>query len=209
MRRFRVDPARPDPDVIASVAAIIRAGGVVAIPTDTLYGLAADPFNPRAVQKIFELKRREPERAIPLVAASLQQVSEALGELSIASRKLAARFWPGPLTLLLQAPPTLAPEVTSRFDTVGVRVPDHAVTRALAAACYLPLTSTSANISDRPATANPDVVAEQLPDLDGLLDSGPTSGGAPSTIVDVTRGAPVLVRPGAVAWDDIQACLRE
>jgi L-threonylcarbamoyladenylate synthase len=206
--RLRVDPLRPDPEIIARFAAIIRDGGVVAIPTDTLYGLAADPFNERAVQRIFQIKRRQVERAVPLVAASVQQVGEALGELPASGRKLAARFWPGPLTLLMPAPPTLAPEVTGTFDTVGVRVPDHAVTLALAAACCLPLTSTSANISNEPATADPDEVAAQLPTVDGLLDSGPTSGGAPSTIVDVTRGAPVMVRAGAVAWEDIQACLR-
>jgi L-threonylcarbamoyladenylate synthase len=124
-----------------------------------------------------------------------------------AAHRLAARFWPGPLTLVMPAPPRLAPEVTAGSGTVGVRVPSHAVARALCAAFERPVTATSANISGQPATDNPDEVAAKLAAvLDLLLDSGTTPGGPPSTIVDVTREEMRLIRAGAVSWEDVKAC---
>ena len=208
MLRLRVDPEHPDPAVVARCAALIRDGGVVAVPTDTLYGLAADPFNARAVRQLFAIKGRAAGHAVPLVAASEKQVSQSLGRLSPLGRRLSERFWPGPLTILLAAPPTLVPELVGGLATVGVRVPNHAALLALLFACGIPLTATSANISHQPPTTDPDVVAEQLPDIDGLFDAGLTTGGAPSTIVDVTGDRPTLVRAGAVPWEDIEACLR-
>lgn len=210
MRRVTVDPLQPDPSALLPLIEIIRQGGVVAIPTDTLYGLAADPFNARAVERLFEIKQRPHERAVPLVAADLSQVRAWLGELPAAGARLAARFWPGRLTLLVHAPPRLAAAVTGGLGTIGVRVPDHAAARALAAACGMPLTATSANLSGEPPTADPDEVARQLgAGLDALLDAGPVAGGLPSTIVDVTRQPPTLVRAGAVPWKEVGAWLHE
>jgi L-threonylcarbamoyladenylate synthase len=204
VRRVLVDPGSPQRDAIQEAAKWILSGGVVALPTDTLYGLAADPFSPAAVARVFQVKGRTAERALPLIAADRQQVTAQLGPLSATSARLAERFWPGPLTLLVAAPRELAREVTGGTGRVGVRVPANDVARAICRAAGRPLTATSANLSGEPPTADPDLVERTLGDrIDLLIDTGPARGGAASTIVDVTGAEPVLVRAGAVAWDDI------
>lgn len=195
---------------LGRAAASIRAGGVVAIPTDTLYGLAADPFNADAVGRVFAIKGRTAEWALPLVAADAAQIAAHLGALPPLALPLAARFWPGPLTLLVLASDRLAPEVTGGTGRVGVRVPAHLVARRLCEACERPLTATSANLSGQPAADDPDEVARSLgrgSDI-MLLDAGKTPGGPPSTIVDVTMAEPRLVRAGAISWEAVLACLQ-
>lgn len=209
MRRIVLAAHLPDRETIGQAASVLRAGGIAAIPTDTLYGLAADPFNRSAVARLFTIKDRAKEKALPLVAASRAQVETSLGALSPLASRLADAFWPGPLTLVVPAPPTLAPEVTGGTDTVAVRVPDHAATRALCDACGWPLTSTSANRSGEPPTADPTVVEHALGALiDLLVDAGQTPGGPPSTIVDVTDSEPRLVRAGAIPWDAVLTASR-
>jgi L-threonylcarbamoyladenylate synthase len=208
MTRVRIDPASPDAVVLETAAGIVRDGGVVALPTDTLYGLAADPFNAEAVERVFAAKGRSSARALPLIAADYEQIARCIGTLPPVAERLARAFWPGPLTLLLDAPATLAAGVTGGTRQVGVRVPAHAIARALCLACAIPLTATSANLSDRPATADPDEVERTLAGrVEFLLDAGTITGGLPSTIVDVTGAAPRLVRAGAVAWDEVLACM--
>jgi L-threonylcarbamoyladenylate synthase len=203
-----IDPHAPDAGVIGTAARAIRAGGIVAMPTDTLYGLAANPFDAAALAAIQRLKERPEERAVPLVAADVEQISATLGVLPMLARLLAVRFWPGPLTMLMQAPARLPAEVTGGTGRVGVRVPAHAVARALCAACGTPLTATSANKSGQPATNDPDAVAASLGSgIDLLLDAGVTPGGPPSTIIDVTDATPRVIRQGAIPWEHIQACL--
>jgi L-threonylcarbamoyladenylate synthase len=207
MRRVVVDPIRPDPAAIAYAAEVIRRGGILAFPTDTLYGLAADPFNRSAVRRVFAVKDRPADRPLLLVAADVEQVEAQLAELSDAARTLARRFWPGPLTLLVSPPPSLPTEVVGSSGRVGVRVPAHAVARALCASCRTVVTATSANPSGGPASSDPDEVALALgASIDLLLDAGITPGGAPSTVVDIV-GKPALVRAGAVPWDAVHACL--
>jgi L-threonylcarbamoyladenylate synthase len=206
MKRLVVDPVRPDPTALAHAAATLREGGVVAIPTDTLYGLAADPWNSAAVTKVFTIKGRPDDRPLPLVAANVDQVEHWLGEMNPMARRLAQKFWPGPLTLVMRAPGALAPGVTAGGTTVGVRVPSHAVTRALCAAFERPVTATSANISGQAATDDPEKIVETLASgLDLLLDAGTTPGGPASTIVDLTQGEMRLIREGAVSWNDVKA----
>jgi L-threonylcarbamoyladenylate synthase len=208
MRRVFVDPEWPQRDAIQEAAKWILAGGVVALPTDTLYGLAADPFSADAVARVFAVKGRDAARALPLIAADATQIAAHLGHLSPAAERLAQHFWPGPLTLLVAAPRALAPDVTGGTGKVGVRVPADAVARAICAACARPVTATSANLSGAPATADPAEVERTLGDrLDLLIDTGPANGGAPSTIVDMTADEPVLVRAGAIEWEEIQAWL--
>jgi L-threonylcarbamoyladenylate synthase len=208
MRRVFVDPGAPQRDALQEAAKWIRNGGLVALPTDTLYGLAVDPFAARAVARLFAVKGRAADKAVPLIAVDLSQIRAHLGPLSAAGERLAARFWPGPLTLLLAAPPALPHEVSAGTGRVGVRIPAHEIARAICRAADRPLTATSANRSGEPATADPDVVERRLgDDVDLLIDAGETAGGAPSTIVDVTERMPRLVRAGAVPWDDIQAWL--
>lgn len=200
--------ATPDAAALAAAVQILSHGGVVAIPTDTLYGLAADPRNRAAVDRVFAVKGRAAGQALPLVAADLEQVVATLGALTPIGARLAAQFWPGPLTLVMTAPAHLAPSVTAESGTIGVRVPDLLVTRALCEAYGHPLTATSANRSGEPPTPEPDEVVRSLGEtLDGILDAGRTAGGPPSTLIDVRGEVPVLLRAGAISWKEIEACL--
>jgi L-threonylcarbamoyladenylate synthase len=210
MRRVFVDPEAPQRDALQEAATWIRTGGLVALPTDTLYGLAADPFCARAVERVFAVKGRGADRALPLIAADLDQVTRDLGPLTAVGARLADRFWPGPLTLIVPAPSAIAAEVTGGTGRVGVRVPDSLVAREICRAAGRPVTATSANRSGQPATPDPGDVERTLgADVDLLIDAGTTPGGAPSTIVDVCGERPVLVRAGAIPWDDIHTWLLE
>jgi L-threonylcarbamoyladenylate synthase len=208
MQRLAAGGERADA-AIAGAAEVIRRGGTVIIPTDTLYGLAADPFNADAIERVFAVKGRAAGQALPLVAGSLEQVEQHLGILPPRARRLARRAWPGPLTILVPASAALAPAVSAGTGRVGIRVPAHSVARALCAACDRPLTATSANRSGEPPSANPDEVARGLKDagVDALLDAGPTPGGPPSTIVGVDGTSVELVRTGAIPWNQILAWL--
>jgi len=209
MRRVRVDLVAPQRDAIEEAAKWILRGEVVAIPTDTLYGLAVDPFQTAAVERLFDVKGRAPDQAIPLIAADEAQVAASLTPLTGVAARLAEQYWPGALTLIIAASRALSPRISAGSGTVGVRVPQHDVARAIARICGRPITATSANISGQPATADPNVVENTLGDrVELLIDTGMTAGGAPSTIVDVTTAEPRLVRAGAIAWDEIQQWLR-
>jgi L-threonylcarbamoyladenylate synthase len=208
MLRLTIDASAPQADVVASAAARLRAGAVVAIPTDTLYALAADPFDAGAVTRLFAIKGRTADQAVPLIAASSAQVVERIGPLAPAAARLAERYWPGPLTVLMPAPAALAAAVSAGTGRVGLRVPAHAVARALCAACDGPLTATSANLSGHAPSNDPNDVVRELGDaVELVLDAGRSPGGPPSTIVDVTGGQPVLVRAGAIPWEDVLRCL--
>jgi L-threonylcarbamoyladenylate synthase len=210
MRRVFTDAAAPHRDAIEEAATWIRDGGVVAIPTDTLYGLAVDPFNRGAVARLFDVKRRPSERAVPLIASDRAQVEAHFGALDPMAARLAERFWPGPLTLLVAAPPALASGVAGPGGRVGVRVPADAIARSVCAAADRPITATSANVSGAEATADPDAVERTLGDaIDLLLDAGRTPGGSPSTIVDTLDGTPRVIRAGAIEWDEISAWLQQ
>ncbi len=204
MIRLKVDPSAVDAEVIAPALDALRRGGVVAVPTETFYGLAADPRSARAVQAVFALKRRAPDQPLPLIAADLAQVVDHVGTMTPLALRLAALGWPGPLTLIIPAAAALCKDVHLATGKVAVRVPADAVARALAAAAGHALTSTSANISGEPPPTTADQVARALGDrLDVLIDAGPTPGGRPSTIVDATGDAPVLLRAGAIAWERV------
>jgi L-threonylcarbamoyladenylate synthase len=211
MIRLRVDPVSPAAELIDRAAAVIRDGGVVALPTDTLYGLAVDPRSESAVARLFAVKGRPLERAVPLVAADVSQIEAAFDRLPEAARRLGERFWPGPLTLLLPLhgeSGRVCVSLAGGTRRIGVRVPNHAVTRAVCYAAGGLVTATSANPSGHPATNDADEVALTLGNsIELLLDAGSTPGGAPSTIVDVAEEPPQLVRAGAIPWETIQACL--
>jgi len=209
--RPRVVPAS-DPGALALAVAIIRRGGVVAVPTETFYGLAADATHQGAVTRIFEIKGRPATLALPLVAASLEQVTALLGPLDAATAKAARAWWPGPLSLVIAAAPLLSARA-GQADlegsppggrTVAVRVPAHAFVRALAAGAGTLLTSTSANRTGEPPAETADAVRASLGEsVDLVIDGGPTPGGKPSTIADVRGATPRLVRDGAIAWSRV------
>ena len=204
---FRVDPLSPDAATIREAAQMIRDGLVVAFPTDTLYGLAVDPRDAAAVRRLYELKGRAETSPLTLIAADAAQARTAAMMTPLAER-LAARWWPGPLTIVVPARATVAREVLAGGTTVGVRVPDHAVAAALAREAGFCITATSANRSGATAASTPAAVIEALPDVDGLVDAGPARGGAPSTIVDATGRDLALVRAGAVPWERVLKSLQ-
>jgi L-threonylcarbamoyladenylate synthase len=199
-----VDPAEPERAAVDIAAQVIRGGGVVGCPTDTLYGLAADATSSTAVAQLFVLKGRDAASAIPVVAADLAQVVSVVGRLSPMAIRVAEHFWPGPLSLIVDARPALAAGIHAGRGTVAVRVPALAVTRLLVELAGVPLTATSANRSGQPAARTArDVQASFGDALPVILDAGPAPGAVPSTIVDVTGAAPRLVRAGAIDWERV------
>jgi L-threonylcarbamoyladenylate synthase len=199
---LRVDPATCGEADLATAVEWLQAGKLVAFPTDTLYGLAADPTSESAVRNLFTLKGREPSAAIPLIASSIEQV-EAWCSMSQLSRRLAGLYWPGPLSLILDAPASVVPAVHAGRRTVAIRVPDHAVARILASAFGRPITATSANRSGENGVSVPALLPWEEDDRVLVVDGGATAGGAPSTIVDARDREPVLVREGAIAWNRV------
>jgi L-threonylcarbamoyladenylate synthase len=188
---------------------VLARGGIVAIPTDTLYGLAVDPLSPAALSRLMTVKGRPTERAVALIGADMAQVVRDLGVLPTAAQKLASAYWPGPLTLLVPRPASIPEELTGGSPLVGVRVPNDDRARELCRFWGHVLTATSANISGQPPSDNPDEVARVFADGDVelLLDAGRTPGGPPSTVVDAAGDEVRLIRQGAIAWEDVQACL--
>jgi L-threonylcarbamoyladenylate synthase len=204
---LKVDPEDPDPAVIREAADMIREGLVVAFPTDTLYGLAVDPRNEDAVRRLYELKGRSEGSALTLIAADAAH-ARAAGDMTPHAERLAARFWPGPLTIVVRARPILARGMLAGGGTVGIRIPDHVVAIALARDAGFCVTATSANRSGATAAATPAAVAAALPDVDAILDAGAARGGAPSTIVDASAREVALVRQGVVPWERVLKSLQ-
>jgi L-threonylcarbamoyladenylate synthase len=192
-----------DPDHITKAIDVLNAGGLVAFPTDTVYGLGARVFEEAAVASIYIAKDRPVEKAIPVLLADQEDMDKVAAHIPAMAARLAARFWPGPLTLIVPKQPSL-PRAVSATDTVGVRVPDHLTARALLRAAG-PMAVTSANLSEQPSPSTAQQVFEQLNGrIDLILDGGPTPGGLPSTVVDCTTGArPVILRAGPLTSDEI------
>jgi L-threonylcarbamoyladenylate synthase len=202
VQRLEVSPGAVTEADLSTAVAWLRAGRVVAYPTDTLYGLAVDPASEAAVAALFELKGRGSSAAIPLIAASLEQVDRWCA-LSPASRRLAEACWPGPLSLICDAPPAIVPAVHAGLGTIAIRVPAHRVARTLAAAFGSPITATSANRSGHPAADRAEALVPIANDRLLVVDGGATAGGAPSTIVDARSSEPTLVREGAIPWSRV------
>jgi len=205
--RITIDPSRPLGPQLAPAVAALRAGQVVAFPTDTLYGLAVDPRSDSALDRLFTLKGRDADRRVALIAANRDQ-ADVVGEFTEAATRLADRCWPGPLTLLVPSRPGVAERSRSPQGLVGIRVPDHAVARALADAFGHAVTATSANRAGEPATSSPDHVSASLPSVDVLVDGGASPGGPPSTMVQVDGDAVQLVREGALPWSRVLEFLK-
>jgi len=184
---------------------ILRQGGVIAYPTDTLYGLGADPFSPRGVAKVFEVKGRLATKGLPLLLAEIEDMDQVVRVKPSMAMKLAQAFWPGPLTLVLLAAPGVPKEVLGSEDTVALRVPDHPVPRALARGLGGPIIGTSANVSGGPDPVTAWDVEQMLGQaVDYILDGGPAYRGLPSTVVDLTGPRPKLVRSGALDRESIE-----
>jgi L-threonylcarbamoyladenylate synthase len=192
----------------AEAVLVLRAGGIVAVPTDTVYGIAADMALPDAIERLFAAKRRPPEKAVAVLLADAAQ-AETIGLLGPAARVLAERFWPGGLTLVLpvRSGVVLPDILAAGAPTIGVRVPNHPAPRELARVLG-PLPTTSANVSGEPDARDAAEIAERLGDAIALvLDGGPIRGGPASTVVDCTVEPPVIRRVGAIPVPDIERAL--
>jgi L-threonylcarbamoyladenylate synthase len=205
---FKVDPERPDPEAVKAAARILRGGGLVAFPTETVYGLGAVASNPRAVMRIFEVKRRPPDNPLILHVSSVEQLFEVAREVPPHALKLVERFWPGPLTLVLPKSERVIREVTGGLGKVAVRMPAHPVALALIREVGEPIAAPSANLSGRPSPTTAQHVLEDLGGLiEAVLDAGETLHGLESTIVDLTSDPPVLLRPGALPVEAVEEVL--
>lgn len=202
--RIRIDVDAPDPRDIARAAAVLRHGGLVALPTETVYGLGANAVDATAVRRIFAAKGRPADNPLIVHLAAAEELPRVCLSITPLARDLAERFWPGPLTIVLEASPDLPTVTTAGLRTVAVRVPDHPVARAVIAAAGVPVAAPSANRSGRPSPTTADHVAADLAgELDVLIDAGPTGVGLESTVVDARGSTPVIYREGAVTREDL------
>ena len=203
-----VDAAWPDPGRIGRAAACLRAGGLVAFPTETVYGLGVHALDSPAVRRLFAAKGRPATDPLIVHVSSLEAARPLMAALPAHAQLLAARFWPGPLTLVVPRSASVPDEVTAGLDTVAVRVPAHPVARALIEAAGIPVAAPSANLFSRPS---PTTAAHVLEDLDGrvdiVLDAGATMVGVESTVLDLSTGTPTILRPGALSIQTLRELL--
>jgi L-threonylcarbamoyladenylate synthase len=203
-----IDPESPQPEVLERAAAAIRRGQVVAIPTDALYTLVADPYNLRAVTQVFKAKGREPHLSLPILIRDTLMAEELASELSSRFFLLARRFWPGPLTIIVPASARVPLKVTGNTGRLALRQPRSAVASQLVALTGQPLIATSANISGSPTCSSGiDVFALMDGRVDLVLDGGACTG-LGSTTVDITEPYWRLIKPGAIDEKAIAECLQ-
>jgi len=190
------------PKAIPEALKVLQSGGLVAFPTDTVYGLGALAFDEKAIEQIYVAKERPDTKAIPILLADPDDLAKVCVDPSPLAIKLAYRFWPGPMTLVVPKHPDL-PDAVSSTSTVGVRVPDYTVTRMLLHYTG-PMTVTSANLSGQPSPVTAQEVLNQLDGrIDLILDGGQTPGGIASTVVDCMGDEPVILREGPISMDHI------
>lgn len=197
-------------DFFAEARRVLRSRGILALPTETFYALAVNPFDPAALARLFALKERPAEKPVLVLIAGPEMLFQVVREVPAAAIPLMTAFWPGPLTLIMPARPDLPPLLTGGSGTIGLRQPRQGLVCRLMTALGLPLTGTSANRSGQePLTTAAAVTRELAGEVDLILDAGPCPGGLPSTIVDVTVSPPRLVRTGAIATPAIQKLFPE
>ncbi len=205
---FRVDPLDPDLNVIKKCANILRSGGLVVFPTETVYGLGADAFNSEAVRKVFVIKERPLGNPLIVHISNLDQLNYVTADVPKHAWKLIETMWPGPLTLVLRKSQKVSDIVTGGLPKVGVRMPAHPVAIKLIESANTPLVAPSANISGRPS---PTIVNHVLQDLygkvDAIIDTGETLLGIESTVVDLTTKPPTLIRAGPVSIETLEKIL--
>lgn len=211
-RLLSVDAQHPDEQSLKEAAEVILRGGLVAFPTETVYGLGANALERAAVERIFLAKGRPPDNPLIVHIASLEElwhVAAADGEMRRAAEQLAVKYWPGPLTLILPKRKEVPDVVTGGLDTVAVRMPDHPVALGLIRAANRPIAAPSANRSGRPSPTEAGHVLEDLSGrIDVIVDGGPATIGVESTVLDLSVHPPVVYRPGAVTVQQLTAALQ-
>ena len=195
---------------VEQAAAILARGGLLGIPTETVYGLGANGLDPEAVAHIFEAKGRPQDNPLILHVPSAEWLERYCQHIPDAAYTLAERFWPGPLTMILERKPVVPDVVTAGLNTVGMRCPAHPVCRAIIAAAGVPVAAPSGNTSGRPSPTNmADMLEDMEGKIDGIVDGGPCSVGVESTIIDLTEQLPRLLRPGGVTLEELRDALGE
>ncbi len=203
-RRYVVDGAQPDPAVLAEAAAVIRRGGLVAFPTETVYGLGADALNAAAVRRIFAAKGRPASDPLIVHVAGREELARVVESVPAVAEALATRFWPGPLTFVLPKAGHVPSEVTAGGPTVAVRCPAHLLAQALIRAAGTPIAAPSANRFAHTSPTTADHVWDDLAgQIDLILDGGPTPIGVESTVLDLTVEPPAILRPGGVTAEEL------
>ena len=196
----QVDPERPSREDIARAAECLRRGGLVAFPTETVYGLGVNALDRAALRRLFEAKGRPTNDPLIVHVSAFDRVAPLVVDLPGHAAPLAARFWPGPLTLVMRRAPAVPLEVTAGLETVAVRVPAHPVARALLRAASLPVAAPSANLFSRPSPTRASHVLDDLSGrIDMVVDGGPTQVGVESTVLDLTVDPPAVLRPGGIS----------
>ena len=206
-----IHPSEPDPGAIDRVVQSLSTGSVAALPTDTFYGLAVDPVNLRAVDRIYEIKTRARHKPLSLLISETAQAWGLARDLDSAFDRLAERFWPGPLTIVVKAGARLPLRVTANTGNVALRVPDSPIARAVVQKLGLPITATSANLRGMPECTDAHYVRAQLGDqIQLIVDGGPTPRNLPTTIVDLSGGGNhwMILREGAIPTHEIALTLQ-
>jgi len=207
-RVVRIDPSDMEEDVLRTVAGILAADGVMAYPTETFYGLGAILFSRKAVRRVFRLKARDAGKPLSLIVSDIDMIERIAAEPPPVFRLLAGEFWPGPLTLVLKAAASFPRELAGPGHTVALRIPPAAWLRGLVGGIGLPITATSANVSGEKEISDPTEIIRLFDrKVDVILDGGPTPGGLPSTIVDISGDHPRILREGAVPASALTAFL--
>jgi len=207
---LKISPENPDPAALRYAADFIRRGELVAIPTDTFYGIAADPFNLAAIDQIYRVKGRPETRALPILVNTTSQAVALARDVPYTFHKLAAKFWPGPLTLLVEASSGVPLKVTAHTGNVALRWPKSPIVDALISLVKGPVTGTSGNISGQPACATAIDLLEQLGDrLPLILDAGETPGNLASTIVKLEGEDWEIMRQGVITEQEIRAAMED
>ncbi|MEM1990072.1 MAG: L-threonylcarbamoyladenylate synthase [Candidatus Bathyarchaeia archaeon] len=205
---LKVDCENPEREKITLAANVIREGGLVAFPTETVYGLGADALNPEAVRNIYLVKMRPPDNPIIVHVARKEDVYRLAAEVPESAEKLMSRFWPGPLTLVLRASDIVPRVTTGGLDTVAIRMPRHKVALALIEASGTPIAAPSANLAGRPSpTIAEHVIQDLYGKIDIILDAGPTNIGVESTVLDLTSNPPQILRPGGLTYEELRKVL--
>lgn len=201
----------PEPELVQYVVRSLESGNVAAIPTDTFYGLAVDPVNLRAVERIYELKTRAKHKPLSLLLSGIEQAYDLGRDLDSVFDRLAEKFWPGPLTIIVKAGSKLPLRVTAHTGNVALRVPEAAIPRAIVEMLGLPITATSANLRGFPECTYAACVREQIGDQVPLIvDGGPTARSLPTTIIDLSGGPNswMILREGAIPTHEIALTLQ-
>jgi L-threonylcarbamoyladenylate synthase len=209
-RVLKIDPQRVEPDKLNTIVTTLQRGGVIAYPTDTFYGLGANCFLKKAIQRIYRLKRREPSKPISALISNRNMVHSLAIEIPSLFWVLTEQFWPGPLTLVLKASSDLPEEILGPGESVGIRLPDLSWLRGLIAKADFPLTATSANISGEKEIEDPLEIKDIFSGVvDLIVDGGKTGGILPSTVVDLSSSSPTILREGAVPRSDLEKYLEK